>query len=169
MMFDKANVAQHIGDEIKYRDRLKALQPLEEYFISKCGEAKIDWSHDCTADENTYFNTLNYTNFAGMFIMHPLCYSLTMFQMYDAKADNLPSAGHLEWIKGNIDSKVQGKYTLGDGSEMDKPSYRDVEALIVLPGSNKFHQHVQQTKLGVLCEKYKKKCVLKMKNILLPV
>lgn len=160
-MFDPKGVAKHIGDEVKFRDRLKDLQEVEEYFRSKCKKAGVDYSYDCTADENTYFNTLNYTTYAGMFIMHPLSFGQQVFQMYDAKADNLPSAGHVEWVEKNLQAKKGGKYTKGNGQELDKATVKDFKAVAVLAGSNKFYQHVSKAKFERIVKKHGSELVLK--------
>jgi hypothetical protein len=160
MMFSENNINTHIGTEIKFRDSLYDLQPLEDYFIAKCLEEGIEYSHDCTAHENTYFKTLNYTTYAGMFIMHPLQFDLQLFQMYDAKADNLESVGHLDFIESRIKAGTPGKYTLGNGEEM--PSRRKkYKGVMVLPGSNKFYDTVHQFKFELICKKLGKDLVIK--------
>lgn len=160
-MFDKKNIEKHIGTEVKFRKRLHDIKPLAEYFAKKCKQYKIEMSHDCTANENTYFKTLNYTTFAGMFMMHPLAFSPTMFQMYDAKADNLESVGHIDWVAENIKRKQAGKYTLGDGSEMNKTDFGDIKAVAVLAGSNKFYEHISKKKFQIICKRFGNKLVLK--------
>lgn len=160
-MFDKHAIKQHIGNEVKFRGRLESLKPVEEYFIAKCKKVGIDYSYDCTADENTYFKTLNYTTYAGLFIMHPLSFSQQMFQMYDAKVDCLPSVGHIEWIENNIQANQVSKYVQQNGSELNKQVYENVEAVAVLAGSNKFFEHTSKVKYDKIIKKHGNKLVLK--------
>ena len=137
-MFDPERVKKHIGTEIKYRKRLENLAVCEKYFIEKCKEVEIDYAHDCTAEETSYFKTFNYTTYAGLFIMHPLSFDLQLFQMYDAKADCFKGLGHLDWVHNNIKNNQAGKYTLGDGNEMPTTITNHIDAVLVMPGSNKF-------------------------------
>ena len=160
-MFDKAATQKHIGTDVKFRDRLKSLQPLEDYVRKKCKDAKIDYSYDCTADENTYFKTINYTTYAGLFIMHPLSFGQQLFQMYDAKADCLPSAGHVEWIEQNLKAGKGGKYVKGDGQEIDGNDFDNYTDIAVLAGSNKFYQHVSRAKFQMLTKRLGSKLLLK--------
>ena len=160
-MLSKQNIETHIGSEVKLRKRLWDLEQVEEYFISKCKKAKIEYSHDCTADENTYFKTLNYTTYAGLFIMHPLSFAHMMFQMYDAKADNLSSAGHIEWVAENLKHKKAGKYTDGSGQELCARNYADFTHIAVLAGSNKFFEHTSKKKYDIICKRHGSKLLLK--------
>lgn len=167
-MFDRESIDKHIGTEVKFRKRLSKLEEVQDYFIDKCKEVGIDWSHDCTADENTYFDTINYTTYAGMFIMHPLSFGQQVFQMYDAKADNLPSAGHVEWVADNLSKGRAGKYVKGNGQELEKVDFGDFEAIAVLAGSNKFFQHTSKKKFDLITRKYGKRLVLKPHPITTP-
>jgi hypothetical protein len=160
MMFAEENINTHIGKEIKYRDELYDLQELEDYFIAKCVESGVDHSHDCTAHENTYFSTLNYTTYAGMFIMHPLQFDLQLFQMYDAKADRIESDAHIRFVASNISEGKTGKYTLGSGEEMNKPQ-KSGRAVMVLPGSNKFYDTIHQPRFEMICKKWGRDLVIK--------
>lgn len=159
-MFDEANIQTHIGDDLKYRDRLLALKEVEEYFRNKCEQNKIACSHDCTADEKTYYKTLNYTTYAGLFIMHPLSYAPTMFQMYDAMADKCSYAGYMNWIIENLKNQQQGKYLHADGTEFEQFN-GEFTHVVVLPGGNKLWQHVSPKKLKRLNVKLGDKLVLK--------
>ena len=157
-MFNEEEVKKHIVPEIKMRDNLKALQPLEEYFIKRCGELGIEYSYDCTANERTYFKTLNYTNYAGMFIMHPLCFSSSVFQMYDAKADHAEGVGHLEWLK----NQRRNKYTQADGSEFKKYEGPAPAALVVCLGDNAFKKYTDPNKLRSIYERYNGNVLFKL-------
>ena len=161
MMFDKDNMQKHIGSEIKYRDNLLALKEVERFFRNECSKVGIEVSHDVTANENTYFKTLNYTMFSGLFIMHPLSYAPTMFQMYDALAENRPHDGHINFIMERIKNMEQGKYIKSDGSEMDGYDGGDFTHLVVLCGMNKFGPHVCKKKMELLCNDLGRKLLVK--------
>jgi hypothetical protein len=160
-MLDPSNIAEHIGDTVKYRKRLNELEPLETYFRKRCKEVGIEFSYDCTANENTHFNTLNYTTYAGMFIMHPLTFDVSLYQMFDAKADNCESVGHIQWVRNNIKNKQAGKYTKGNGSELEAAEYLPYESVMVIAGQNKFYQHTSQAKFKELIKRYGSKLLIK--------
>lgn len=67
-MFNQEATEHHIGKEIKFRERLKVLAEVETYVRHKCIANRIEFCYDCTADENTYFKTINYTTYNGLFI-----------------------------------------------------------------------------------------------------
>lgn len=160
-MLDHNDLKKHIGNKIRLTDRLNNLKKVEQYFVQKCNEERIEYSYDCTANEQTFYNTLNYTSFAGLFIMHPLCYSAQMFQMYDARCDKLPSAGHVEWIESNLLNNDISKYVKPDGSMMDSQQIEDFKAIVVLPGSNKIYEHTSDVKLKNIIARHGKDLVIK--------
>lgn len=161
LMFDPDATKYHIGEKIKFVDRLECLAEIELYVRNKCIENRIDYSYDCTADENTYYETINYTTYAGMFIMHPLNFSHQLLQMYDAKADRLDGIGHIEWIKNNIEHNNISKYVKSDGSDLEKEGLRDFKAVVVLPGSNKIYEHTSDVKLKKIIERHGSDLVMK--------
>lgn len=161
LMLDPDATSYHIGEKVKFTDKLNYLVDVEQYFRDKCREARIDYAYDVTADENTFFGTINYTTYAGLFIMHPLCYSQQMFQMYDAKCDRLPSAGHVEWIENNLKNDNVGKYLKPDGSRLDSHNFKPYKAVVVLPGSNKIYEHTSSDKLKRIIKRHGSDLVIK--------
>lgn len=159
MIFDPIENKKHIGTAIKIRESLKGLECVEEYIRSKCADIGIEVSYDVTAYENPYFKTINYTTFAGMMIMHPLQFDLSLYQMYDAKADQMNDAGHIDFIKSN---STKGKYTLPSDDEFGvNTSLGDYSHVIALPGSNKFYDHVSKAKFSRICKMHGDKVVVK--------
>lgn len=161
MMFDPKNILKHIGADLVYNDDLNLLKPVEKRFIDLCVSEGIEYSHDCTANENPFFKTLNYTSFCGMFIMHPLQFELTLFQTYDAKADNKQPIGHLDWIKNKIDNKNISKYTNKKENSINFDLIKHAKSLVVLPGGNKFNSQIDKNKLAFLCRSYGKNLLIK--------
>lgn len=160
-MFNQEATERHIGKEIKFRERLKVLAEVETYVRNKCIANRIEFCYDCTADENTYFKTINYTTYNGLFIMHPLNFSQQLFQMFDAKADGLESAGHVEWIEENLKGNEGSKYTSAEGEEFKKLDIGKCEAVLVMAGSNKCYEHTSSEKLKHLVKKYGERLVIK--------
>lgn len=161
MMFDPKHIQKHIGTDLVYNDNLNLLIPVEIYFKELCTNEGIECSHDCTAYENPYFKTLNYSSFCGMFIMHPLQFELSWFQTYDAKNDNKKSIGHLDWIKDKITRKNISKYTNKKEESINLDLIKQAKSLIVLPGGNKFEFQINKNKLARLCRNYGKNLLIK--------
>lgn len=149
-MFDEECIKTHIGTDIKYRNVVDELRPLESYFIELCKKYKVNFSHDCTAEETTCFKTLNYTSYANMFIMSPLSCVLSSVQIGDAISEGLKPVGHIDWIRNNVNNNSQGKYTLPDGSEMQSEDIGDFSDLVILTGSNKYKETISHKKLEAL-------------------
>ena len=154
MMHDEKEMNKHLGESIRYRDKYKALKPVEIYFRQQCVKRGIELSFDCTAKEPPYFKTLNYTTYAGLFVMHPLSFEESLFQMFNAKADSLPSRGHLDLVKENFGDKY-------NNSNKYQPVEDVFEDIIILPGSNKFYKHVSQAKYENLCIEKGEKLLIK--------
>lgn len=149
-MFDEASIKEHIGTSIKYREKVNELKVLEDKFVELCSKYKLNYSHDCNAEETTYFKTLNYTSYANMFIMSPLSNAMTTVQVGDAISHNVNSIGHIDWIRDDITKSSQGKYTLADGEEMPIVEAEDFSDLAILTGSNKYKETMSHKKLEAL-------------------
>lgn len=158
MMYSKEYIENHIGKDLPIRKFDYDFQSVERYFLEKCRAYKIKHSCDCTANENTYFDTLNYTTYAGMFIIHPLCFSESIFQVTDALADRYKDAGHISKIKRKIEDGLQSKYTPKIKENNDIKSY---DAVIVLAGSNKIYEHTSVKKMRKLNRVYGSKAIVK--------
>lgn len=153
MMFSQKSMEARLGKEVKCRDSLFALQEVERYLLKKIEHVPVEASHDCTANEKSFYKTLNYTSYAGLFMMSPLSYAPSVFQMFDAKCDAMEDNGHLQWIMGNMKADMQCKYVIIDDSEF-KQEPRSFTHLAVLPGGNKFRQHVSKRKLDAIISKH---------------
>ena len=85
--------------DIGWHPRMSHLVEVEEYLKSKFPYKGIELAYDCTAIEELYFDTINYTTFAGFFMMHPMSFEQSIRQMADAYADTIQPIGHVDWIK----------------------------------------------------------------------
>ena len=54
-------------------------QVFEDMMLAKMPEVEI--AHDCIANENPYYKTIQFTTWAGCFIMHPLNHHLAQQQV----------------------------------------------------------------------------------------
>lgn len=146
-------------EPIKWDIKYLALVDVEKYVKEKIKETRFDLSYDVTAIEELNFQTINYTTFAGFFILHPLNFEQALRQMSDAYADRLKGY-HINWLQDAIE----------EGDYFSKYNIRDVkkceakEALVVLTGGNKLKKHCCAGKLKYILDKHGRDNVLFKKH-----
>lgn len=148
-MTDEQLHEQAIGHEIQFSDNVKKLLEVEKHFINECTKRKIFWSYDVTANEPLYFGTLNYTTFAGTFMMHPLQPEMRFVQIQDALRDSVKVKDYVSLFTNKIQTQTANKYT-----ERKKLVRRQYDAIVVLPGDNKIKSHICRRKLKRIIEKH---------------
>ena len=136
--------------DIGWHPKLSHLVEVEAYVKSKFPYKGIQLAYDCTASEDLYFDTINYTTFAGFFMMHPMTFEQSLRQMSDAYADTVQPVGHIDWIK----NKIKKDKTFSKYSYVNKGISTGAEALIVLPGGNKIKKHCCVGKIEYILEKH---------------
>lgn len=147
--------SKHLGPNAKYSKDFGEFSEVEAYIRKCCDANGVSCSFDVTAQENPYFRTINYTSFAGMVIIHPLDFSQSIFQMYDARQDCLPDAGHIEFIRNRLLSGRASKYV---SNRLDGAAY---DAVAVLCGHNKFKAHIDARRLDDAVRRYGKRLAIK--------
>lgn len=149
-MFNKTAQKERIGD-IEKSATLYHLKEVEKYFLQVAKKHKIETSYDVIANELPYFKTLNYTEWAHCFIIHPLQQELRIKQMTDAYADNCEQTlDFVEYFRNRILEGKSNKY-----AHIDKTApveYRD--NLVVLVGSNKLKERICLNKLKWIANQY---------------
>ena len=146
--------------DIGWHPRMSHLVEVEEYVQSKFPYKGIKLTYDCTALEELYFDTINYTTFAGFFMMPPMSFAQSIRQMADAYADTILPVGHIDWIKHKIEKEKNfSKYDF----KTQTPSIAK-EALIVLPGTNKLKKHCCVGKIQIVLNKHGRDNVLFKKH-----
>ena len=95
--------------------------------LAKMPEVEI--SHDCIANENPDYKTINFTTYAGCFIMHPLNHHLRQHQVVDAlgEPDQKVANRFKEYFIDKVTNTNANKYI----QVKDKPT-EYVDELIVL-------------------------------------
>jgi len=150
-MFNKASIKERVGPDIQKNASLDHLKPVEKYFLDTIKKFKIEASYDVIANELPYFKTMNYTEWAHCFIMHPLNQELRIRQMVDAYNDNAPQkidyVGH---FRDRILNGQSNKYTHIRASD----TLPTRENLVVLVGSNKLKERICLNKLKWIKAKY---------------
>lgn len=122
-------------------------QVFEDMMLAKMPEVEI--SHDCIANENPDYKTLNFTTYAGCFIMHPLNYHLAQQQVIDALGDPSQKVAdrYKEYLIDKITNTNANKYL-----QVNEKPIEYVDELIVLCGSDKLKKFVDMLKLKKLRE-----------------
>lgn len=143
-MFNKKSVQERIGG-VQKSHTLTYLKEVEKHFLKQVKKYRIETSYDVIANELPYFKTLNYTEWAHCFIVHPLQQELRMKQMSDAYADDAEErVDYSEYFADRIKKGKSNKY------EHIKSSINEVqgrENLVVLVGSNKLKERICLNKL----------------------
>ena len=141
---------------IGWHSKMSHLVEVEEYLQSKFPYKGIKLAYDCTAVEDLYFNTVNYTTFAGFLMLHPMSFEQSLRQMADAYADTVKPVGHIDWIK----NKIEKEQTFSKYDFKIKKASDAKEALVVLPGTNKIKKHCCVGKIQHILNKHGRENVL---------
>jgi hypothetical protein len=164
-MFD-ANIAnERIGEYEKNKYLVDNLAGVDKYFRKRMKRYTTEFSYDVMANEIAYFKTINYTEYATSFMMCPLSHIMREQSIrdayYDDESEDYPLLDWVSYFKNNVENKVSNKYE--DRVDFTKdPKYdRDIEALVVLPGSNKIKSRVCLNKLKTIKERHGDKVLFK--------
>jgi len=147
-LFDSKLQSRCVGD-LKFSERIQKLSEVENYFIDECTRRRIFWSYDVSSWEPLYFDTINYTTYAGCFIMNPLQPEIGQRQVYDALRDEVSTVDFVSYFKDKIENQSANKY-IKENQRIDK----DYEALVVLPGNNKLMVSVCVRKLRWIIDRH---------------
>ena len=148
------NVNNRKGN-VSWQKKYACLCAVEQYVTSAFDSLDVALDFDVTAKEPLNFNTINYTTYAGMLIMHPLNYEQSVRQMSDAYGDGM-SGGHIDHIKAQ---HTFSKYTFERQVEAQPR-----QALVILTGGNKLKKHCCAGKLKRIVEKHGRENLLFKKH-----
>lgn len=156
-MFNEKATKERIGG-IKKNASLQPLKEVEKYFLNQVKKYKLETSYDVIANELPYFKTLNYTEWAHCFMMHPLQQELRMQQMVDAYNDNLQDqVDYVDYFKQRVTSRSSNKYQHIDMEQ----EYEAKEALVILVGSNKLKERICLNKLRWIKDRHEEDVIFK--------
>jgi hypothetical protein len=122
---------------------ISALEEVEKYLVSKCEEMGIELSHDTMAEEPLKFWSLGYGYIAGALVVYPQ--STAAYNAYLADAMR---KGNLDSDNSEVFSNPVDKY-----KSKKKCSFKDIDKLVVLPGSNILRSLVDRNQLIALASK----------------
>lgn len=147
----QVNLIKQNEESVVLQKKYTRLQEVEDYLKEQCRHLNFELSFDVTAKELPYFETINYTTYAGFLMIHPLSPEQSLRQMMDAYADNCKSAGHVEHIRNHIEKDhTFTKYEFGEQTKRRGGK----KVLIVLSGGNKLKKHSCIGKIQQICAKH---------------
>ena len=143
-MFNKKATKDRIGG-VQKSATLDHLKEVEKYFEKAVKKYRIEVSYDVIANELPYFKTLNYTEWAHCFMMHPLQQELRMKQMVDAYNDDAEQ--RVDYVTYFADRIMKGQSNKYAHIKSDIGNVKGREVLVVLVGSNKLKERICLNKL----------------------
>lgn len=143
-MLNKKSMQERIGG-VQKSATLSHLKEVEKHFLKQVKRYRIETSYDVIANELPYFKTLNYTEWAHCFIMHPLQQELRMKQMYDAYECN--AEVKVDYVTYFADRILNGQSNKYEHIESAIDKVEGKENLVVLVGSNKLKDRICLNKL----------------------
>lgn len=143
-MFNNKVAKDRIGP-LKKSKALDPLREVERYFLKQMKyyerdkRYKTEAGYDVMAQEMPYFKSLNYTEYASCFIIHPLNLEMRERQINHAYEDDVEDKlDFVSYFKNNITSKTANKYK---DRETDFDKWQEpTDNLVVLVGSNKLKE-----------------------------
>lgn len=122
-------------------EKTKELTVVEDYFLKAVKKyPQFEVCYDCTAEEPTNWKTLNYTTYAGCFIMHPLRGQAAHQQMIDAYAHGTYNSDWIMHFDEKLQKGIASKYVKRTDKTEDDIKER-IDCLVVLAGHNKLAKH----------------------------
>lgn len=119
--------------------KVKKLTVVEDYFLEKVKEYDFEVCYDCTAEEPVVWKTLNYTTYAGCFIMHPLRGQASKQQMMDAYIHGSYDKSWITYFNEKLKERDASKYKRGPDRDIE--TIPSIDILVVLAGHNKLAKH----------------------------
>jgi len=157
-MFDEKEMELRLGNTFSFTSDLDILKPVEAFTLEVLKDYPCVGSYDCTAFQPLQFWTVNYTSFAGFFMLNPLQQEIKQIQVQDAlcssKIDKFDYTG---FLSDRVMGGSANKYSHIGGS---KPTSR-YEAIAVLAGSNIFPKITSVPKLRWVVEEHGKLAAIK--------
>ena len=151
-MFNKKVLKERLGS-LKKNTNLRDLEDVEGYIIRKCKEEGIEYSYDVLAEEMPYFKTMGYTEHAGNFYLQPLNLKFRLEAISEAyhDTDDYPIIDFASHMADRVKSKQANKY---QNRDQEIEHFKEVDNLVILPGSNKLKGNTCLNKLKYLKKKY---------------
>lgn len=156
LMFDQDEMTIRLHGKDKFVDALDVLRPVETFFLEVMQDYPSIASYDCGAAQPMQFWTVNYTSFAGFFMMHPLQHEMKHYQIQEALTFGKPDKlNYADYFAGRVKSGASNKY---QGMAQSDGKYK---SLVVLSGTNIFDRAVCINKLRWIVEQEGKLAAIK--------
>lgn len=156
LMFDPDETYIRLHGKDKFVNSLEVLRPVEAFFLEAMESYPSMPSYDCEAAQPFQFWTINYTSFAGFFVMHPLQHEMKHYQIQEALVHGNESS--FDYTGYFADRVYKGNANKYENIEPVKGNYN---SLVVLPGTNIFEKAVCINKLRWIVEEQGKLAAIK--------
>lgn len=156
-MFNEVALKERLGPLKKQRN-LWNLEGLERHLLMHIKKYGVETSYDVLAGEMPYFKTMGYTEYATNFYMQPLNLKIREDSIQDAYDHNVEDVKDFAgYLRKNIEEGQANKYK---DRKIDTTIDPEMN-LVILPGSNKLHEHVCKNKLDYIKKKHGKYVLFK--------
>lgn len=156
-MFNEVALKERLGPLKKQRN-LWNLEGLERHLLMHIKKYGVETSYDVLAGEMPYFKTMGYTEYATNFYMQPLNLKIREDSIQDAYDHNVEDVKDFAgYLRKNIEEGQANKYKDREINTEIEPEMN----LVILPGSNKLHEHVCKNKLDYIKKKHGKYVLFK--------
>jgi len=143
-MFDKKSMDERIGKKLRKNKNLLHMAEVEAFFTAEMEQYDTEYAYDCIANELPFFKTLNYTEYAGCYMIHPMQQEMRIKQIEDAYLDDAEvKVDFVKQFRDRILAGQSNKYQ----NMTDLKKYKRRSNLVVLPGSNKLKERTCLNKL----------------------
>jgi hypothetical protein len=145
-LFNEVALKERLGPLKKQRN-LWNLEGLERHLLIHIKKYGVETSYDVLAGEMPYFKTMGYTEYATNFYMQPLNLKIREDSIQDAYDHNVEDVKDFAgYLRKNIEEGQANKYK---DRKIDTTIDPEMN-LVILPGSNKLHEHVCKNKLDFI-------------------
>lgn len=142
--------APHIGPDLEWSDDLLIHKPVEEFFLDVMKSYPTKPCFDLSCQEPVRFWSMNYSLYAGFFMMAPLQNEIREYQIQEALCSGVSDGfNYVGYFSDKALSGAANKYA--DRQRTDTDKYK---CLVALTGSNCLSETVELGKLRWIVEEY---------------
>ena len=141
---------RYTGPDLNWTSDLSAYKPVEDFFLNVMKSYPTEPCYDLSCQEPIRFWSINYTLYAGFFMMAPLQNQVREYQMHDAISEGSPNGfDYAGRFASKLSSGEANKYA--GRRKRESGAYK---CLAVLTGSNCLSKTVDLGKLRWIVEEY---------------
>jgi hypothetical protein len=139
-----------VGPNLKWSDDLLIHKPVEEFFLEVMGSYPTKPCFDLSCQEPMRFWSMNYSLYAGFFMMAPLQNEIREYQIQEALCSGTPDGfDYVNYFSDKVSNGAANKYI-----DRQRAGTNKYKCLVVLTGSNCLTETVELGKLRWIVEEY---------------